>query len=234
MESIRRNTRTKSFDTKSLPKDERPLDRLKKYGPESLSLQELLAIILWKVEGKNIWSVIKDLMEKFDKDLLKLSSASFESLKRIIGDEIKAAQLKACFELAKRIMYYKSKTEYIKSPRDIFNMLHPFMRDLKQEEVRVVCLDKNKKLIKIERISIGSSDLSILHPKDVFRTALNNGAYYIILVHNHTSGNPEPSAEDIEITRKIKELGDVLEIFLLDHIIIGKDSYVSFKERNLI
>ena len=205
---------------KELKLEDRPLQRLIKKGPQALSNVELLAIILWKIKNCSVLSKVSEIFKKYN--LRTLSEASASELKKIIGDEVKACQIVACFELARRLASYTEEEKpLIESPADVFRILGPEMQSSKQEVVKVVLLDSRNRMIKVEEISKGSLDTNVIHPRDVFRKAIENNAASIILVHNHPSGDPEPSNEDIEVTKKLIKVSKLIGINILGHVIIG-------------
>lgn len=149
--------------------------------------------------------------------------------------ECKASQILAVVELGKRIST-QSVEEKVKvtSPIDIINLLMEDMRYLKKEHFKVAILDTKNQIITIENISVGNLNSSIVHPREVFNAAIRRSANSIILIHNHPSGDPTPSREDINITNRIIDAGNIIGIKVLDHLIIGDNKYISFKERNII
>ncbi|MCS7106145.1 MAG: DNA repair protein RadC [Candidatus Aenigmarchaeota archaeon] len=204
---------------KDLRKEDRPLERLVEKGAEALSNVELLAVALWKL---NNCSVLEKAKEVFKKHNVKsFFEASVSELENLIGDKIKACQIVACFELAKRAFSYTEEKPLIESPEDVYRILAPEMQGLKQEVVKVVLLDARNRLIKTETVSVGSLNENLVHPRDVFRKAIENNAASIILVHNHPSGDAEPSEEDIKVTKTITKVGRILGIEVKDHVIIG-------------
>lgn len=148
----------------------------------------------------------------------------------------KAATLAAAFEIARRILSQQKtlSDKKITSPEDIADILIPILRDENKEQFIIICLNTANKIIRKEIISVGNLNSSIVHPREVFKVAVENNAASIILVHNHPSGNPEPSNEDISITKKLVEAGKMMEIPVYDHIIIAGNNYTSFVERRLI
>ena len=216
---------------KDFPLEERPRERLIKLGPKALSTAELLAILLRTGNKKeNVLELSKRLMN--DYDLKTLSRIRINNLKRTFGvGEAKACQLIACFELGRRTSCLKNgRCKTVNSAKDIANVLIPELAELKKEHFIGLFLDSRKKLIKKETIFIGSLDSAIIHPREIFKIALAESAAAVILAHNHPSGDPNPSEEDIEITKQIMKAGDVLGITVLDHVIIGDNKYKSLNE----
>lgn len=220
---------------KDLPIEERPRERLINFGPKALSNAELLAIILRTGSRKE---TAIDLSNKLLKDynITSLSQISVGELNKIFGiGEAKACQIIACFELGRRLASYTDKPKpMIKTSQDVANLFMPEMRYLKKEHFKGIYLDSKNKVMKEENISVGSLNASIIHPREVLRTAISEAAAAIILVHNHPSGDPSPSKDDIELTKRLIEAGNLMGIEVLDHIIIGDDRYISLKERELI
>ncbi len=181
-------------------------------------------------------AIAQELLSR-EKNLANLASKSVASLKNNPGiGQDKAATLSAAFEIARRIL---SQQKYlsdrkITSPQDLAEEMIPILRDENKEHFIVICLNKSNKIIRKEIISIGSLDASVVHPREIFKVAVENNAASIILVHNHPSGNPEPSNEDISMTKKIVEAGKIMDIPVFDHIIIAGNTYTSFVERRLI
>ncbi|NNG27055.1 MAG: DNA repair protein RadC [Ignavibacteriaceae bacterium] len=222
---------------KDLPLDDRPREKLLLRGAQNLTDAELVAIILRTgTKGKSVLSVAHDLINQ-DGNLAVLASKSLESLKKNAGiGNDKAATLLAAFEISRRVLS-QSKWSYetkITSPEDIANLLIPILRDELKEKFIVVCLNSANKIIKQETISTGSLNSSIVHPREVFKVAIECSSASIILIHNHPSGNPEPSNEDIAITKKIVEAGKIIDIQVFDHLIIAGGGFTSFVERRLI
>lgn len=227
----------KNYTIKDLPLSERPREKLYSYGAESLSNAELLAIII-RTGHKEDTAI--DLAQKIltldKKGLAYLTNVTLEQLTKIKGiGKCKAAQILAAIELGKRISRWRAEDKIkINSPLTVANLVMDEMRFLDREHFNVVLLDTKNQLLSIENISIGTLNASIVHPRDVFRVAIKKNSNAIILLHNHPSGDPEPSNEDIRITERLVEVGNLVGIKVLDHIIIGDNRYVSFKEKNLL
>ncbi|MEM7814406.1 MAG: DNA repair protein RadC [Candidatus Aenigmatarchaeota archaeon] len=186
---------------KDFRKEDKPLERLVEKGPEALSNTELLAIALWKLNNCSVFEKASEILKK--QNVKRLFECSVGELENLIGDKIKACQIASCFELAKRAFSYVEEKPLIESPEDVYRILGPEMQGLKQEVVKVVLLDSRNRLIKIETVSVGSLNENLVHPRDVFRKAIENNAASIILVHNHHSGDVEESEEDIKVTKNI-------------------------------
>lgn len=220
---------------KSLPLEERPREKLIKHGSKSLTNSELLAIILRTGNKKeNVISLSNELFSKYT--IKSLSRINTSKLMKELGIGIaKACQIVSCFELGRRLSSFREeKNSSIKNAKDIVKIFLHEMKDLKQEHFKTVYLDSRNKLIKEKTIFIGSLEESIVHSREIFKQALEENSSSIILVHNHPSGDPNPSMADIEATQEIIKAGDLLGIKILDHIIIGEKKYFSFKEKNLI
>lgn len=222
---------------KELPDAEKPRERLVNKGKENLSNEELLSIIL-KTGTKNI-SVKEVSCELLNlvKDIRNLKDASINTLTKIKGiGMVKAIELLAAIELGKRIYAEVSDNDLINctSPVNIINYFNYLFKDKKQEEFYVIFLDNKKKYISRKLLFIGSINYSIVHPREIFKEAYLCSASFIICLHNHPSGDSYPSKEDDNITKKIKEIGLIHGIPLIDHIIIGKNNYYSYFENEKI
>lgn len=219
-----------------LPENERPRERLLKFGPETLSNSELLALILRSgSSGENIVNLSSRILKECGglNGLLSCSQNEFMNLRGI--KEAKAAQLLALAEISKRFRSYRSGDEYrIQSPADAADIIMESMRYLKQEVLRILLLNTKNVVIFSKDVSIGSINSSIVHPREVFTEAVKRSAASIIICHNHPSGDPTPSSEDINITHRLKECGKLLGIEILDHLIIGNGTYISLKEKGIL
>lgn len=226
---------SKSFTIHDLPKDERPRERLVKFGEQALSAQELLQLILGRgISGESVAVTAQKLLSQFG-SLQKLSEGSIEELSSIKGIGLaKAAQIKAAFEISRRlstqIPSYKSKE--LADPKKVCLLIKSRLKDYHKEHFYVIAL--NSRNHSIAEISVGSLNASVVHPREVFSEAIINKAASVIFAHNHPSGNPEPSEADLAITKQLVEAGKILGIEVLDHIIVSKNSYFSFKIKNLI
>ncbi|CAG0953172.1 hypothetical protein METP3_00336 [Methanosarcinales archaeon] len=214
-----------------LPKDERPRERLIKNGASALSDSELLAIILRTgSKQENVINLSQRILKEYN--IKQLSQINLTQLMKVHGiKESKAAQIAACFEIARRLETFKDEEKpKINSPEDVYRRIYPKIREQKKEFFIELCLDTKNQVIKEETISVGSLNANIVHPREVFKLALAESAAHIIVVHNHPSGDPTPSREDIEITKKLVETGNIIGITLLDHVIIGDGRHFSMKE----
>ena len=216
---------------KDLPLEERPREKLMKYGSKSLNNAELLAIILRNGSKKeNVLELSRKLLEK--NNIRLLSRKRINSLKNNLGvGEAKACQIVACFELGRRLAAFKyNKRQRINNAKDIAKLFLVGMSSLRKEHFKVIFIDSRKMMMKEETVFIGTLNSSVVHPREIFQSALDEGAAAVILVHNHPSGDPEPSDDDIRITKQLIKAGGILGIDVLDHIIIGNNKYFSFRE----
>lgn len=222
---------------KELPLDDRPREKLLMRGPQTLSDSELVAILLRTgTRGESVIEVAKKLVSKHH-DLAQLATQSVSSLIKTNGiGKDKAATLCAAFELTRRVESQQKwlSAKKISSPNDIADIFIPLLRDKTKEEFIVVCLNSANKIINYETITIGLLNSSLVHPREVFKVAIENNSANIVLVHNHPSGNTDPSEEDITITKKMVDAGKILGITVFDHIIIGQNSFSSLVEKRLI
>ena len=217
---------------KDLPKVDRPREKLEKYGPERLSDSELLAILLRTgSQGINVVELSSKILRKFSG--VGLTKASVRDLKNTFGlGSAKASEIVACFELGRRLLQNK-KSVLLLSPQDVWNELKD-IRDHKKEHFVIFFLDSRNQEIKREIVSIGSLNTNLVHPREVFEPAIKYLASHVIVAHNHPSGNTEPSEEDISITKRLIESGKLLGIEVIDHVIVSKQEFFSFKEKKLI
>lgn len=227
----------KSFTIKELPETERPREKLYNNGPESLSNEELLAIII-RTGSRTESSVelSKKVLSIDSRGLVYLRDTTLEELMEVKGiGKCKAAQILSAIEIGKRINHHMACEKVkINQPATVANLFMDEMRYLQKEHFRIILLDTKNQIIAKEEISIGTLNASIVHPRDVFKIAIKRNANSMILIHNHPSGDPTPSKEDIGITNRLIEVGDLVGIKVLDHIIIGDSNYISFKEKNII
>ena len=215
---------------KELPIDDRPREKLTLRGAQSLSDAELIAILLRTgIKGKSVIQVAQELIQKSG-GLNNLTSQTSEAIQKHLGiGKDKAATLLAAFEISRRADSQKKlfSVKKITSPSDIAEIFIPMLRDKIKEEFYVVCLNTANKITKMELISVGNLNASVVHPREVFKVAIENNSANIILLHNHPSGNIGPSNEDITLTRKMVEAGKVMDIQVFDHIIIAGDKFTS-------
>ncbi len=226
-----------SYTIKDLPEDERPREKLCRYGVDTLSNAELLAIIIRTGQGNFTALDLANQILSIDKtSIAYLSNITSEELQTINGiGECKAAQVIAAIELGKRIGTYREDNKIkINSPNIVANLFMEEMKYFKKEHFRTLNLDTKNQIISIEEISIGNLNSSIVHPREVFNMAIKRSSNSMILVHNHPSGDPTPSKEDIDVTYRLISAGDIIGIKVLDHIIVGYDRFISMKQLNLI
>ena len=210
---------------KDITPENRPRERMKQLGSNVLTDAEVLAIILQKgTRGENVIDISNRLISKYS--IQKLAECTVEELKEIKGiGEAKALQIKAIFELSKRVRAGKICETVFNNSADVAKHYMVKLGDKKKEYFIAVFLDSKNKIINDKIISIGTLNASLVHPREVFKEAMKASANSIILVHNHPSGDPQPSEEDITITKKLQETGETVGITILDHIIIAKDKY---------
>ncbi len=224
----------KLYRIKNMPKEERPREKLIKQGPDVLRNHELVAIILGKGSRKEgVLSIAKRIMDDYGTKSLSGEKNAKRLSETLHITKIQATQIIACFELGRRFFGKARKDVYLNSPHDVFDYLANIGK-LEKEVMHGLYLDVKNKLLKDEIISIGTVTFSIVHPREVFKPAFTNSAVGVILVHNHPSGDIEPSKDDITLTRKLKRVSEYVEIELLDHIIIGNGCYFSMKSDGII
>lgn len=229
------NEHKPSYRITDLAASERPRERLEKHGPDNLSVAELLAILLRVgVEGENAVQMAHRLLNEFG-GLTGLHRATFEEVVMQHGlGPAKAAQIKAALELGNRLRRESpDERPSINSPADAAELVQFEMSALEQEELRVILLDTRNRLLKIESVYRGSVNTSQVRVGEIFKAAIRNNAPSLIVVHNHPSGDPTPSPDDVAITRAILSAGKLLDVDVLDHLVIGQGRYVSLKERGL-
>lgn len=226
----------KSLTIKDIPVEDRPRERLLKYGPEVLSNAELLAILLRTgTKSENAISIANRIMGQQD-GIKFLAFCTAQELSQINGiGSAKASQILAAVELGKRIRGYRTdKKIKIGSPSDAVDIVMEDMRYLRKEHLKVIFLNTKNQIIEVKDLSIGSLNASVVHPREVYSEAIRKSSSSIIICHNHPSGDPTPSQEDINITKRLHEVGKLVGIDLLDHLIIGDGSYISLKEKGIL
>jgi DNA repair protein RadC len=214
------------------PRHERPRERLLKQGPEALSDAELLAIFLRTgVSGRSAVDLARALLQRFQ-GLRGLFAADYRELRAVKGlGDAKIATLLATIELSKRYLREQlDERRAIRNPDDVYHLLAHSMRDLDHEVFTVLFLNSKNEILAVEELFRGTVNASAVHPREVIKRALQHGAAALICAHNHPSGNPEPSPQDRQITRELKEACRVMEIALLDHLVVGHNRYWSFAE----
>ena len=215
---------------KDISKDNRPRERLEKLGANVLSDAELLAIILQKGnKEENVIDMSNRLLSKYG--IGKLSDLSLKELQEIKGiGPAKAMQILALFEFNKRHNLAKSFSLHVKKSQDVFNLFHEKLKDEKQEKFILIMLNNKNNLIAHEVVSVGTLDSALIHPREIFKPAIKNSAAKIILVHNHPSGDPTPSEIDLKVTDRLVEVGNTIDIPIVDHVIIGNGKWWSWRE----
>ncbi|KLV24515.1 hypothetical protein ABW02_17680 [Niallia circulans] len=228
--------RMDSLLIRDFPNDERPRERFVKQGPESLANHELLAILIQTgSKNESVLTLANKLLVHFD-GLRLLKDASLDELKEMKGiGTAKAIQLMAAIELGRRVSNLEFTDRYcIRSPEDAAKYMMNEMRFLTQEHFVCLYLNTKNQVMHKQVVFIGSLNASIVHPREVYKEAFRRSAASIICLHNHPSGDPSPSREDIEVTKRLVECGKIIGIDLLDHIIIGENKFISLKEKGYV
>ncbi|MCL4516524.1 MAG: DNA repair protein RadC [Firmicutes bacterium] len=221
---------------KDLPEDERPREKLRAHGVEQLSVGELLAIVIGSGTPTETAVGLADRLLISFGGLRGLLQAGAAELMEIRGIGLaKAAQICAALEVGRRIAVLSPEVrQAVNTPADVSKMLMPQMRYMDKEHFQVLFLNTKNQLLGKKVVSIGSLNASIVHPRELFRESIRYGSAAVILAHNHPSGDPTPSQEDLAMTRRVAEGGRLLGIEVLDHVIIGDNRFVSLKERGLM
>lgn len=236
------------YTIKEWPTDERPRERLEHLGPRALSPRELLAILIEmgtratrEKPARSALDLAGDLLQYFaDGDgaasLRRLMTASVAELSAIDGiGPAKATKILAALELGRRAAEEaRPERDRLSTPRDVYERMRLRMRDLPHEEFHVLLLNTQNQILRDVQITRGTLDASLVHPREVFRPAIAEAAASVILVHNHPSGDPTPSAEDRAVTRQLRAAGRTIGIEVLDHVVVGEGRYVSFVEAALL
>lgn len=224
---------------KEWPADERPREKMQACGAASLSNAELLALVIRSGDPSTKQSAIdlgRELIKLFGGNLRELGGADLSEICAIKGMGLaKATSVKAAFTLASRFQARKlERLDRFTSPQQVFDYFHHEFRDSRKEYFLTLLLDGKNRIIRRVQVSEGSLNQSIVHPREVFIPAVKESAAAVILVHNHPTGDPAPSSEDIAVTRRLREAGEIMGIKVLDHIIVGDGEYLSFAERGLL
>ncbi|HEX3047767.1 MAG TPA: DNA repair protein RadC [Bacillota bacterium] len=217
---------------KDMPVELRPRERLIQYGAEALATVELMAIILRTGStNRTAVEVAQELILRFE-DIRGLIQASLEEISQCPGmGQVKAIQLKAALELGRRSLSAGSaELPSIKKPQDIYELLKASFQNLDREHFKVVHLNTKNQVIKVETTAIGVLGSSPVHPREVFKEAIRMSSAALVLTHNHPSGDPSPSQDDILLTTRLREAGEILGISIVDHIIFGDNKYISLRE----
>jgi DNA repair protein RadC len=220
---------------RDIPDSERPRERLRLYGAGALSTSELLAILLrGGVQGENVVSLSTRLLARH-RGLGGLARASFGELIETRGiGPAKVTQIKAAFELGRRLLVESpGERPQIRSPADAANLVMLEMSLLEQEHLRLLLMDTKNRVLEMPTVYVGNLNTSLIRVGELFRYALRANSAGVIVVHNHPSGDPTPSPDDVRVTERIVQAGDLLDVEVLDHLIIGNQRFVSMKERRL-
>lgn len=225
----------KRMSVKHWPEDERPRERLIAHGAASLSDAQLLAIIIKNGKaGRSALDLAMDLLIKFE-NLAGIEKAGIKELCEVPGiGPAKAAEIKAAIEIGRRYQKPSLSGASLCSSSDVVEYYRPRMKDLKKEVFKCALLDTKNRIIRDEEVSVGSLNASIVHPRDTFKAAIRESAAAVIFIHNHPSGDSKPSQEDILLTKRLVQAGEVLGIQVLDHIIIGDTVHFSFRDNGLM
>jgi len=217
-----------------LDPENRPRERFLLHGASSLSPAELLALILRSgTKNLNIIDTCNELIAMYS--LEQLADLPLSELQKIRGiGQAKAMQIAAIFELNKRIHFRRNELKKIQSAADVFEYMTGRIPDDTKEHLFVLHLNTKNRVIRHENVSVGTLNASLIHPREVFKSAIRESAHSIILVHNHPSGDVEPSNADRQVTGILKQAGSILQIELLDHVIVGKEKWFSFREHSLL
>ena len=223
---------------RDLPPEERPREKLLAYGPSGLSNAELLAILLRSgTRKKSVLRIAEEILARIkEQGLVGMVHISVAELAKIDGvGKVKAATLQAAIELARRLAVQQSaKIQMITGPEDVARYAMPHYRFEQKEHFAVLLLNTKNHVISMPEISVGSLSASVVHPREVFRAAIDHAAAAMILLHNHPSGDPTPSREDIAVTERLVKAGKIMDIPVLDHVVLGRDRFISLKEKGLL
>jgi len=221
---------------KGVPDEERPRERLARHGADSLGPAELIAVVLGTgTRGRSAVEVAQRLLEESG-GLRRLSTRNLRETASVRGvGAARAARVLAAFALGRQVSGIRIPPgTRFRSGADIFRHYHGRLRDLRKEQFWAVLLDGKNRILREERVSEGSLTASLVHPREVFALAIRESAGALVFVHNHPSGDPTPSVEDVEITRRLCAVADLVGIRVLDHVVVGDGAYVSFLERGLL
>lgn len=218
---------------RDLPEEDKPREKLRKHGPAALKNYELMAVILGKgTKREGILELSQRIMAQYGEQAI-FTEGDVGKIEKVLGlSPVQACQVVAAFELGKRL-FGRPTEVFLRSPEEVFEYAKDMAR-LKQEHLRGLYLDTRNRLVRDEVITIGTLNESLAHPREIFHPAVETHAAAIILVHNHPSGDPFPSRDDIELTKQIYEASRLMEIEVLDHVIIGNKRYYSLKENTEI
>jgi len=225
-----------STAVRELPPEERPRERLAQLGPEALRDAELIAVLFRTGTRETGAVALADKVIRHFGDLRALARASIDELQQVKGlGRVKAIEIKAALELGKRLAAHTAVARTkITCAEDVVRLLMIRYKDCETEEFKVLLLNTKNEVLKTLDISSGVLDATLALPRDVFRQAVREGASAVIVCHNHPSGDPEPSRDDISLTKRLAEAAEIIGIRLLDHVVFGDGRHVSLKERNLM
>ena len=221
---------------KDLPPEERPRERLHAYGAQALTAAELIAILIRTGNAERSAVALGEFLLSTFGSIQGIATASVEQLADVKGlGSAKAAQIKAAIEFGHRLALFSEEGRpSIGGPQDVSNLLMPELRYQKKEHLKSILLNTKNRVLAIKTVSVGDLSSSIVHPREVYKDAVIASAASIIVAHNHPSGDPTPSAEDVAVTKRLIQSGEIMGIDLLDHIVLGDGTFVSLKERGLI
>ena len=223
---------------RDLPPEERPREKLLAYGPGALNNAELLAVLLRSgTRKKSVLRVAEEILARIkEQGLTAMVHISVPELAKIDGvGKVKAATLQAAIELGRRLsMQQAAKIEIVHGPEDVAHFAMPRYRFEQKEHFAVMLLNTKNHILGMPEVSVGSLSASVVHPREVFRAAIDYAAASMILLHNHPSGDPTPSREDIAVTERLVKAGKIMDIPVLDHVVLGNERFTSLKEKGLI
>jgi len=220
----------------AMPEEDRPRERLSRLGAEALRDAELIAVLFRTgTREKGALALAESLLRHFG-DLRGLARASVEEITEVKGvGRVKAVEIKAALEMGKRLARHSAPARVrINSSADVTSLLMPTFKEYETEHFKALLLNTKNEVLKTVNVSSGTVDATIASPRDVFRQAVRENASYVIVAHNHPSGDPEPSGQDIALTAELAKAGELMNIKLLDHIIFGDGRVVSLKERQYL
>lgn len=218
---------------RDLPEAEKPREKLSNLGPSALDNAELLAVILGRgTKREGVLEIARRIIDTYGSMALAEQTSVAKVQETFSVGHVHACQIVACFELGRRF-FGRTKEVFIRTPQDAFEYLKPMGR-LRKEHFRGLYLDVTNRLIHDEIITMGTLTTNLFHPREVFYPAIQHSAAAILLAHNHPSGDADPSEDDIQVTKQILKAAEIMDIDILDHLIIGDESFVSLKEKGLM